>query len=100
MFSQEAVDSGKYNCISKYKVWVSRFIADIGDFMFSLIHPEYSEYGAYSIILEYADIVISRIWRIFHIEIFADIGDIVDCRVFSLRAYSVSFHISGLFPDH
>ena len=32
MFSQEAVDSGKYNCISKYKVWVSRFIADIGVF--------------------------------------------------------------------
>ena len=57
MFSQEAVDSGKYNCILKYKVWFSRFIAEIGDIEFSRIHPEYPEYGGYSI-LEYADIVI------------------------------------------
>ena len=60
MFSQEAVDSGKYNCILKYKAWVSRFIAEIGDIMFSRIHPEYPEYGGYSI-LEYADIVIFHV---------------------------------------
>ena len=57
MFSQEAVNSGKYNYILKYKAWDSRFIAEIGDIVFSRIHPEYPEYGGYSI-LEYADIVI------------------------------------------